>query len=446
MRGDSPSVSDARLFLRPARRFVNSLVATRRAVEIVDSQRLSSTEVESEFVTEARLSAPQYTETHHREAARIIHAAVHSYMDARKGLESETDEKLDAIYRQSFGPLQDELENLTGDPGANSHYRQVWNTISSRPSTQRLLGSALLMQAVSSFEVLVAQLVRGVLAANPAILKASEKSFKLRDLDPYESVADLREAIAEEVADQTLREGFRGWMTWFEAKLKVEVPGVLSGAQELTEIFQRRHLFVHNGGVVNRAYLEALHGSSGLAEEGSQLAVTRKYLLGAIDLLEGSGLKLVAAAALKYATEDERVAVEEALDRICYEALQRGQHDVVENLGGWLQRFVEDEPSKVRIQVNCWLASKSARGVESVADEVARWDTRALSDDYKLAKLALLDELDGALALAKRMLESGHLHEVSWRSWPILERVRAHAEAIDADVPDPTSWRTGHSD
>lgn len=437
-----PSV--VRLFVVPAREFAHTMIATRRASKVLDANALTSRQVEEDFVAEAKLSCPLFTAEHNAAAATLIHRAVHSYMDARRSLTDPTRADMDRVYHECFDHLESELEKITGDPTANHRYQHVWEKISSRPPVGKVLGSALLMQAVSGFEVLVADLVRGVLAAKPQILLDTNKQYKLRDLQAYSTIAELQETIAEEIADQTLRAGFDAWMTWFEANLKVAIPGVFQDSVQLTEVFQRRHLFVHNGGVVNDSYLAKLGDLKDPPETGASLRVTNAYLAESIDCLDAAGLKLSAAAAVKLGVGEDRTHAEEVMDHLCYEALQRGQYAVVVDVASWLIPLVQDEPARIRLQVNKWLAAKNLNGVESVRADVEAWDTRALEDNYKLAKLSLLEDLDGAVKLVKVLIDRGDLSEAEWRSWPLLSPVRTHAVATGADLPDTKGWDLGH--
>lgn len=387
---------------------------------------------------------PKYPLDAHTAAAKLVHTAVHRFQDASENLTDKA--QVDAAYRKAFGPLQKILQKITGDSGAEHNYQHVWERISSRPSTERLLGAALLTQAVSEFEVLVGRLIRGVLEANPQILLGNERKFTLRDLETFDSIEGVRTSLAEDAADRIQRQGFVAWMTWFQSQLKIEIPGVFADAHELTEVFQRRHLMVHNGGIVNESYRTNLEGSPSLPEDGTRLNVSRAYLAHSIDLLEAAGVKIAAAAAFKYADDvDGRTASEEQLDRACFEALQRERWAVASDLSGWLIPRVRDNPARMRLQVNNWVARTALFGPESIAPEVESWDTRSLEDQYKLAKLALLGELQQAVELATVMIKAGSLSEVGWRTWPLLAVVREHAEATGAGLPSSDTWNTSHA-
>lgn len=427
-------------FLRPVVRFGDSMTSARRAIDLMTEHGLKPSDVEDEFVAEAHLMWPQLDVDHNRRAARMIHKSVHRFMDLE--VDGDSDDYAQA-YGEIFQSLEADLIKMTGNENAELYYRTTWNRITTRPSLERVLGSSLLMRIVSDFEVLVAGLVRAILAQRPEILRASDRSYSFRELDQFESLQEFREAVAEEIADGLLRGGFKDWMAWFGTKLHVEVPGVVDAGPEFLEVFQRRHLFVHNAGVVNSAYLRNTRGMDSQPKEGEELTVTHEYLARAADLLEAAGVKLGVATTLKFAPrESTRRTVEGQIENLTYQTLRRARYSVVEDVLDWYLPKVEDEVTRLSMRVNLWVSRKHRLGLESVRSEINEWDTRALDSRYRLVKFALLDQNDEAVNLAVELYRRGSLDAASWATWPVLAGVRVRARELQAELPIEAGWRT----
>ena len=88
---------------------------------------------------------------------------------------------------------------------------------------------------------------------------------------------------------------------------------------------------------------------------------------------------------------------------------------------------------KLLLRVNGWIARKHIDGLEAIRAEVESWQVAPLAPRFRLAKLALLDDVPAAHELGKALLDSGDLDIDDWWTWPLLEDVRAYdaEQAVD---------------
>ncbi|ALE06951.1 hypothetical protein AL755_18285 [Arthrobacter sp. ERGS1:01] len=226
------------------------------------------------------------------------------------------------------------------------------------------------------------------------------------------------------MAEVLLRGGFDDWMEWFGKKRNIKVPGVTEDAGALVEIFQRRHLLVHNGGVVNKFYLSKVSGPE-LPVLGDRLHVGTQYLENSVDELTVAGVKLSFSLLQKMApNEVDLEELSHRLEHLSFDLLSAGYFRPVFSLNDWHLGFVKDSERRLIVMVNKWIAMKKMGLAERVCIEVAEWDTATLSGTYRLAKLALIDDNAAAYSLVKAMISAGELRRESWRDWPLLEGVR----------------------
>jgi hypothetical protein len=418
--------------------FLKSMRAIGDVEDFVKENADSLNSVENTFAMQAKRFYPGVDIEVHRRAADYIHPKVHEHMDGVAALEESgaTQAEIDEWKRSWDDDVKLRLAELTGETDYFYKYARVWSRMGSSWAKTRLLRNSLLMAAVSDFEVLVSGLVRAFLALKPEILRSADIKYSFSDLEPFSTVDEFRHHFVENMADALLRGGFDDWMEWFDKKRKIKVEGVTENADALVEIFQRRHLLVHNGGVVNRFYLSKVSGDS-VPAVGQQLGVGSNYLKRSLDELTVAGVKLALSLVMKLqpGSEDMKV-LNHQLYHISFEFLTAESWRIAYRLNDWHLGFVDDSSARLIAKVNKWVAQKHLVGPESIRLEVEEWDTATLTDVYKLAKFALLDQNEEAYALVKALLARNDLQLDDWRDWPVLEGVRRY----EAESVEEQSW------
>jgi hypothetical protein len=431
-------------YLDPLSVFVTAMQAARELEDFIAENAGQISDVEAAFTSEATRRYPSVPIEQHQAAAALVHRKIHERMEALDRVAEQGGGKrdLDAARDAVLDGLRNEMLELTGQPEDYWRYSTVWSRVASRKDPTRVLRGSLLISVVSDFEVLVSNLVRAQLSAKPEILRSDERKYTFRELDAFASLEDFRAFCADKMAEGLLRGGLEDWLDWFGARHKVDVPGVTDCPEEFQEIFQRRHLLVHNGGLVNGIYLAKMAGRQDLPKAGELLYVTRSYLLDALDVLTSAGIKLAVAVARKMTNETS------AFDRIdhklthhlMYDLLISGQNRVVQEVNGWHLTFVGNASSQFVIRVNRWVAMKRRLGTESIREEVESWDTQALAQRFRLVRLALLDRHEEAHALVKRLLDTDEIDNDDWQTWPVLEGTREYAAAQGDQPPAQKAW------
>lgn len=396
-----------------------------------NSDQLNS--VENAFVLQAKRLYPGLDAEVHRRAADFIHPMIHINMDKLADLEGKqaSPEEVAEWTERWESRMKEKLAELTGEEDYFYKYARIWNRMENSPKSG-IVRKSLLMAAVSDFEVLVSGLVRAFLSLKPEIIRSADAKYSFFELEPFSTVEEFRSHCAENMADALLRGGFDDWMDWFDKKRKVSVQGVTHDADALIEIFQRRHLLVHNGGVVNRFYLAKVSGGSS-PNEGQVLGVSRGYLKRSLDELTVAGVKLALSLLikLKFGPEDSKI-VDHQLDHITFEFLTAESWAVAYRLNAWHLGFAQSPSTRLIATINKWVAQKHLEGGESIREEVEKWDASTLASEYKLAKHALLDENEKAYALVKSLIAGSELYLEDWRDWPLLEGVRQYeAENVE---------------
>jgi hypothetical protein len=127
------------------------------------------------------------------------------------------------------------------------------------PRRESLLRRSLLVTAFGAFEVLVGALVREFYLEHPGAI-GDEPKFTLKDLQDLETLDDARDHAVSVKVDSLLQEDLARWEKWFANHPKLTMANLCIDRAALDEMFQRRHIVVHNNGLVSRLYLRRLAG------------------------------------------------------------------------------------------------------------------------------------------------------------------------------------------
>ena len=231
------------------------------------------------------------------------------------------------------------------------------------------------------------------------------------------------------------------WLKWFSVNLKISAGEIAEDWDVLTEIFQRRHLLVHNGGVVNHIYRSKVKKIPADVKShplgiDPRVDVGRQYLLDAIAQLNAAGLLLSIRTSVKLEkpSPPEIHPASSLIADASFEFLRDGRGRELTLFSERVLPHCPDESIRMLVQVNLWCHQKQSAGIEAIADEVERWDVRHCSQRFKLARLALLNRHDEASAMAKLLIDQGELFESEWATWPLLVDTRSWLESQPANV------------
>lgn len=317
-----------------------------------------------------------------------------------------------------------QLKHVVRDePGGLLRVLRRFNQGAIAPRASLLHGS-LLTVAVASFEFLLAGLYTQHLTTFPNQLKDDEKEFSLGDLAEIGSIDEARRVLIERRADGFMRRGLADWSRWSERVLGYSFEDICLNYAHLNEMFQRRHLVVHSGGVVNRLYIERVKDSDGEKPTlGQQIPVTATYIQGALEELEvlGYGIAAIAWAKWEPRNADDALA---SLNSHIYDMLDSGSFISARKLSEVGSELPQPGIRRWMITVNGWIASKKLGEFEDCRSEVEAWDITALANEFKLARACLLDEVDEAFHLLQSVLAESETKAGEVREWPLLDDLR----------------------
>jgi hypothetical protein len=306
---------------------------------------------------------------------------------------------------------------------------------------REILNRSILTTLVTTFEVLFADLVHLYFKLVPESTSTDDKVLSVNELRNYESIDEVLNAVVSRRVDDLLRQNLEEWGEFFLKRMKIDISALPPNMAQWSEMFQRRNLIVHAGGIVNRRYLDRVTWKDFAEhieepEVGTAVEVSDEYIERALDYFEIVGLLLCQEMWKKYKPDEQELRlggspVEEGILVVIYELLVSATWSTAEALSAWCESDVSGtHESRMLGRFNRWLCAKRQQRFADVEEEIVQCDTSATHPRFELARCALLGDEESFFALLHETRGAG-LSPSEIREWPIFAEMRASSRFED---------------
>ena len=298
-------------------------------------------------------------------------------------------------------------------------------------ASDRVVPRSALIALVSQFDAFMSSMIRIVLLSNSDALNKCEKSLTFSLLSKLNNIDEAKSYIIEKEIDSILRDNHAAHFTWLESRLGISLRKDLSIWEEFIELTERRNLFAHCGGKISSQYIANCKESGvSLNKEfilGHELDVTSQYLDSSYKCLYELGVKLTHVIWRKLRSDDLRAA-DENLNGICYNLIDSGAYPLADSILEFANSVLKkhaDESSLNCFIINKALSKKLGGDKKTAREIVNKRDWSASSNDFKLAKEAILGNDESVLLLMKKIGKEGEcVNKASYRVWPLFKELK----------------------
>ena len=190
--------------------------------------------------------------------------------------------------------------------------------------------------------------------------------------------------------------------------------------EKLTEIYARRNVWVHNSGKVNDIYINSVKNCK--EESGTLLQVDRAYISEAFLCIKAILYTLYIESA-KFCKENQDQYLYKIFE-LAYEELQREDYQLCSIIFTEINKCkYSNEQTRIMAKINYWIAQKSLKKFSAIKKEIEKFDTSAMSEEYKVAKLILLEKYDEAEELIEQVYND-KIHPQELMQWPLFKEFR----------------------
>lgn len=287
-----------------------------------------------------------------------------------------------------------------------------------------LLYTNSLISVLSSVEWYFSQLLHFYYEKYPDSSGVNKRTLTLTELKAFGSVQDAEKYLVDLKIEEILRGSFDSWVNLLSDEFKLGLNYLNDIKTDLIEIYQRRNLLVHNGGIVNSIYLSKVKDSQRQnIKLGCKVLVDKAYLDYAMNNLEKGFILIGAELWKKISLEDQDRAF--ILNEIVYDKLLESKWDVARSLSLFVIKDTKCDPiDKVVAQLNYWLCEKEMDRFDHVKKEVEEANYSDKNLLLQLGLYALKIDVVNFFKTLEMALDSDQFTIELLEEFPIMKEIR----------------------
>lgn len=296
-----------------------------------------------------------------------------------------------------------------------------------------ILMSSSFVLLISYFEFLFSDLLSYFYTKHYGQFK--EVKLSIRDLDNF---GDLEEAknfyISREVENLILElKTFSEIKKHYSEKLEVSLDEQIIDWQIISDARERRHLIVHNNGIINRKFLSSIEVEKAIDKNdlkiGEKVKIGSEYFKQVFNEIYSAGIFMIFNCWGQHQKNDIDEAFSLLLD-FSFNSLKKGNYEVVEKIGAYLKehklegRNERQDDLLLRIKFNYCISLKKQKKNEELAKELSNIKTATLSPIFKIAHYALCDKRDEVINQLEPAKLADKLEFEDIEDWVIFDELR----------------------
>ncbi|MGB7200740.1 MAG: hypothetical protein WBD16_00580 [Pyrinomonadaceae bacterium] len=262
------------------------------------------------------------------------------------------------------------------------------------------------------------------------------------ELDHFENLEEAKYFyISKEVENLLLElKTFNDIKKHYSEKLAVSLDEEIIDWQVISDARERRHLIVHNNGIINRKFLHSIDVEN--AADKNDLKIGEKVKIGlnifkqVYTEIYSAGIFMIFNCWGQHQKKDIDKAIRLLL-MFSFDSLKNGNYEVVEKLGSYLKihklegRTEEQDDLLLRIRFNYCISLKKQKKKEELAKELTKIKTATLSPIFKIAHCALSDKRDEAINQLEPAKIADNLLFEEIEDWVLFDELRKDKVFMD---------------
>jgi len=304
-------------------------------------------------------------------------------------------------------------------------------------ATMVIMPESFFVSLVSIYDFLISSCVREICVLKPDLLKSSEKSINFPQILKYNSLEDLQKYCLEETTESVMRQSHTEHIEWLEDKSNTRLRPNEETWQKFVECTQRRHLYVHTGGLVSEPYLRNCRAHKVKLPKdctvGTRLSADAIYCESSFSTLFTMGALITHVLWRKYAPEESEAA-DKSLNQLAFSLIDYAQYDLAITLLEFALNDIKkysSEQTRLMFVVNLAQSYKWSGNDAKCAELLQNLDPTGLPVEYKSAYFTLSEEYEAAITHIRSALKISSINRHDIEQWPIYKQLRTTKEFAD---------------
>ena len=290
---------------------------------------------------------------------------------------------------------------------------------------------------VSLFDDFLMDVLMVAFKENPEWLKKPDKKLSYKEILEASSLEELKQDLIYREVHQLMKDSHHAQVAFLDSRLKMGIEENFEGWPSFLEVTERRNLFVHNGGCVNKIYIAnakkygfPLNSKN---TEGIPLTASDEYVNNTIDCLYELTVRIAQAAARRLfpnCVED----ADKTLNNPAVALMSDERWALAEKIFSYALGIPDQLRSGAEYKyyslINLCIALKFSG--KNFADELHSIDWNPMHPKYHFAVAILEDRFDDATQLMKSETVLNAIPKESFLYWPLLKAFRETPQFIQA--------------
>lgn len=287
------------------------------------------------------------------------------------------------------------------------------------------LPKSLFLVAVAHLDNYLREILKVIYRLNEDLLNNTEKNISITELFELGSFNEAKQYVLDREIDRLLETRF-ACIEWLEKRFGIKFNFDKTVWANFIELTERRNLFVHQGGIVNKRYIDTCkkYGIKVGSKIGEELDLNPRYFLTALATIHLVGTQLGQSVWRKLKPSALKEA-DEFLLEVEVDLLNRNKNGVANKICDFANSLTTyfSEETKFMFLINKALALKFMGDKNAAEKFIKKYDWSATENKFKLAVAVIKDNSKEASEIMLMIGKSDDIKE-GYRSWPLFKEFR----------------------
>jgi hypothetical protein len=374
----------------------------------------------------------------HLPAIKPVNLAIEKHLESDAKRIKEIDLEIKSLFDGEIEVISEEGEDgeresiqfkfLSGD---SEPFNNALTAINKSGQQVEQLYKSSLISLISTIEWFYVQLLHFHYDKHPESAGIKNKTLTLSDLKSFETFKDAEKFLIEEKIESSVRASFKDWIETLKTDLNLKMGYLKEFEDEIFEIYQRRNILVHNGGVVNSIYLSKVSDSyKENLKIGDVISIDQEYLFKSMNRLHLVFSLFAFELWKKLEPENDERGI--MAMNLGYKYLTQSDWSVSHCANYFLMQDKKmPVAGRTAAELNVLLCKKRIQGFEAIKPEFEKIDYSDKALVFQLALAALKEDKETFFRHLPQVIKTEEISHQELFDFPIFEEMRVHQEFED---------------